>query len=50
LGKLNKYRHPSELIIERWRKSGTQLFRTDESGAIMMISNGKSLHISKMIE
>ena len=50
LGKLNKYGHPSASIMERWQKSGTQLFRTDEYGAITMESNGESLHISKMIE
>ena len=50
LGKLNKYGHPSASIMERWQKSGTQLFRTDESGAIMITSTGESLKISKMIE
>jgi competence protein ComEC len=42
--------HPSASIMERWQKSGTQLFRTDEYGAITMESNGESLHLSKMIE
>ncbi|MBT6870562.1 MAG: DNA internalization-related competence protein ComEC/Rec2 [Candidatus Marinimicrobia bacterium] len=50
LGKMNKYGHPSSLIMDRWKNNGATLFRTDEHGGISMKSDGKIIKISKMIE
>jgi competence protein ComEC len=50
LGKGNKYGHPSTKILENWRNSGAEIFRTDLHGAIIIDSNGKELKFSKMID
>lgn len=43
-GRDNRYGHPHEETLERLEKSGTKVFRTDESGAIeIKVRNGKVL-------
>lgn len=40
VGKKNRYGHPNETVIERWSSAGTQVYRTDSDGQILVSSNG----------
>jgi len=42
VGRKNKFHHPSPLVVNRLRKSGTQVVRTDENGAVWLFSDGRS--------
>ncbi|MBI4548641.1 MAG: DNA internalization-related competence protein ComEC/Rec2 [Ignavibacteriae bacterium] len=42
VGVRNKFHHPSLVVLGRLRQAGCRTFRTDESGAIILESNGKS--------
>lgn len=44
-GKDNSYGHPKQTILNRLQKLGTNIYRTDEKGTIMMISDGKNYKI-----
>lgn len=39
-GVQNKFRHPSSEVISRLQKYGSKIIRTDESGAILLTSDG----------
>ena len=41
-GMYNNYGHPSPEVIERYRRRGAEVFRTDQGGAVMIRSNGRS--------
>jgi len=43
VGKNNKFGHPSLRIINRLKRLGTKIFRTDNNGNIKIFSNGFSL-------
>ncbi|MCM3291812.1 MBL fold metallo-hydrolase [Paenibacillus sp. MER 180] len=43
VGKDNKYGHPKDVVLDRLRKSGVKVFRTDEQGTIISISDGKTI-------
>lgn len=46
-GLKNKFNHPSDEVIDRLSYFGSEIFRTDESGALLFYSNGKKLeHIN----
>jgi competence protein ComEC len=49
LGQNNRYGHPSEKIVQRWVDSGAEVFRTDESGAVIIGVDGKGMSINPMI-
>jgi len=49
LGQNNRYGHPSEKIVQRWMDSGAEVFRTDESGAVIIGVDGKGMSINPMI-
>jgi competence protein ComEC len=38
----NRFGHPSEEVLERLRKGGARIMRTDEDGAVKVISDGKN--------
>ncbi|MDP6936187.1 MAG: DNA internalization-related competence protein ComEC/Rec2 [Candidatus Marinimicrobia bacterium] len=41
-GENNRYGHPSEKIIHRWEDAGTQVYRTDQNGAVTLnVIDGK---------
>ena len=40
LGKKNKFRHPSQITLDRYNGIGAEVFRTDQQGAIMYRSDG----------
>ncbi|MBD3289919.1 DNA internalization-related competence protein ComEC/Rec2 [candidate division KSB1 bacterium] len=43
VGAYNRFNHPSERVIERLKKYGTKIIQTDENGAVIFKSDGKSL-------
>lgn len=43
VGRNNKFRHPSEEVIDRLQTIGAEVLRTDEEGAIVFESDGKTL-------
>ncbi|MCR5737469.1 MAG: ComEC/Rec2 family competence protein [Eubacterium sp.] len=45
VGEQNLYGHPSPKSLERLRKSGTKIYRTDESGAVTVECDGQELEI-----
>lgn len=45
VGKNNSYHHPHEAIIKRLDSLGASVYRTDESGTIIMESDGNALDI-----
>lgn len=44
-GIMNKFRHPSNDVLDRLRKLHTKILRTDELGASIISSNGSNLEI-----
>ncbi len=44
-GKNNIFRHPHEYVLKRFQDSQVRIYRTDESGAITMSTNGTNLYI-----
>ncbi len=41
----NNFGHPSEDTLKRLRDSGSMVFRTDESGAVIVTTDGKSVKV-----
>ena len=41
-GMYNNFGHPSPDVLERYSRRGAEVFRTDEGGAVMVRSNGRS--------
>lgn len=46
VGKDNNYNHPHTFIVERWKAAGAEIFRTDISGNISIVSDGVSLMVT----
>lgn len=46
VGKDNKYKHPSDEIIQRLKKLKCKIYRTDKYGEIMLRTNGKKVEIN----
>ncbi|MBN1474137.1 MAG: DNA internalization-related competence protein ComEC/Rec2 [Syntrophaceae bacterium] len=44
-GKNNIFRHPHKYVLKRFQDSQVKIYRTDESGAITMSTNGTNLYI-----
>ncbi len=42
-GKGNTYHHPTKTVMERLKKLGIVVYRTDESGTIIMTTNGNNI-------
>ncbi|MBQ4082336.1 MAG: MBL fold metallo-hydrolase [Clostridia bacterium] len=40
VGEGNRYRHPSDKIIARWRNSGATVYRTDRDGTVSVSTDG----------
>lgn len=47
VGKDNDYDHPSKKTLNRLKKSGVKVFRTDKDGTLIFKSDGNSISISK---
>lgn len=41
MGENNKFGHPNEEVLQKIKKIGTIIYRTDEMGEIKIKSNGK---------
>lgn len=41
VGKNNKFRHPSPVVMERFREKGIKVLRTDQEGALIVESDGE---------
>lgn len=51
VGKKNTFGHPNSDVLERLKKSGSEIFRTDEDGEITIrINNKGKIWIKKIIE
>lgn len=46
VGKDNFYGLPKDKILERLKKVGVQIYRTDENGTIEMVSNGNEISVN----
>lgn len=46
-GKKNSYGHPHEELLERLKECGTTVFKTTESGAVTIWTNGKKVKIKE---
>ena len=49
VGENNRYGHPSEKIVQRWVDIGAEVFRSDESGAVIIAVDGEGMSINPMI-
>jgi competence protein ComEC len=45
-GRGNRFGHPAPLVVSRYRAVHAQVFRTDEDGAIVLDTNGKSVEMT----
>ena len=41
-GMYNRFRHPSPQVIERYNRLGAKVYRTDQGGAVVIRTNGRS--------
>jgi hypothetical protein len=46
VGAGNSYGHPTEAALSRLRDAGAQILRTDQSGHIIVCSDGKTLNFT----
>jgi competence protein ComEC len=44
-GYLNRFKHPDEMVLNRWRDHGAVVWRTDHQGAIDVHSQKHALHV-----
>ena len=49
VGKNNSYNHPNKVLLTKLENCNTNIYRTDEMGTILLISDGKS-NMIKSIE
>ena len=45
VGRDNNFGHPAPEVIERLRKNGIKIYRTDEDGAVVCRTDGKTLRV-----
>jgi len=50
VGSNNFYGHPTDETLARLHEEGSQIYRTDEDGAILVESDGQTVKIKKMLE
>lgn len=46
-GYRNRFGHPKEEVIERYRATGSELLRSDEDGAILVGMDAENLHVER---
>lgn len=46
-GNGNEYGHPHEPVMNRYKKMGLQIYRTDQDGTLTVVSDGKSYQVKK---
>ena len=47
LGYRNRFGHPKEEVVERYRATGSELLRSDEDGAILVEMDTETIHVEK---
>ncbi|MBK8983174.1 MAG: DNA internalization-related competence protein ComEC/Rec2 [Ignavibacteria bacterium] len=47
-GKFNKFSHPSEIVLNRLKKTGAEVFRTDNDGAVILETDGHEINITNI--
>jgi len=45
VGRDNNFGHPAPEVVERLQKNGIKIYRTDEEGAVVCRTDGKTLRI-----
>lgn len=45
VGEGNRYGHPTDLTLDRLKKAGATVFRTDQSGRLLLESDGKTVRV-----
>ncbi|MBI2835050.1 MAG: DNA internalization-related competence protein ComEC/Rec2 [Acidobacteria bacterium] len=45
-GRGNRFGHPAGYVMERYRRAGARIFRTDEDGAVRLQTNGRTVWIT----
>ena len=50
LGQRNRYRFPSEAVLERYRERGSRILRTDQLGAIRFLTDGRRCWVTYHVE
>jgi len=45
VGRRNNFGHPAPAVLDRYRQAGTEIFRTDQDGAVTVDTDGRSLDI-----
>jgi len=45
-GRGNRFGHPAAAVVDRYTRAGAQLFRTNEDGAVVLDTDGKTVEIS----
>ena len=46
VGRGNPYGHPLPYVLERYRKVGTEIFRTDQDGQAELVTDGNSIRVT----
>jgi competence protein ComEC len=46
-GYLNRFGHPKEEVVERFRAAGSELLRSDEDGAVSIAMNGQEFTVDR---
>jgi competence protein ComEC len=49
-GEENPYGHPSPELLERLEGSGTRIYRTDQDGAVRVLTDGEDLRVSCFVD
>jgi competence protein ComEC len=44
-GRRNPFGHPAPVVVERYRAAGARIFRTDEDGAIVVDTDGRTVMV-----
>ena len=50
VGRWNRHGHPNEAVLERWRRSGATIWRTDWQGGVNAQSRGTGLSLYSVLE
>ena len=45
VGYRNRFGHPQEQVLERYRASGAQMLRTDQAGAVLVRLDGEGISV-----
>jgi competence protein ComEC len=45
-GRGNRFGHPAAAVIDRYRRTGAEIFRTDQDGAVMVETDGAGVNVT----